>query len=253
MIVLLSSARTMNFDRPVPVQMTTEPKYIKDAIYLADKAKLMTYKDFEAQFKVSAAIAQRTVQQYQHFDDASTPQRGAVFAYYGSVFKAIDPYSMNADDVAFMQKHLRIASTLYGVVRPLDAIKPYRMMLKSKIFGIEAKNVHDYWYARLSQNFIDDIKQDDGILINLASLDIQTLLNMELIKTAANVITPDFKDFKNGKYETIRTYAKIARGLMTRDIMINKWENPDHLKQFNGMGYKFSEEMSRPHEYVYIR
>lgn len=253
MLVLLSSARTMEFNRKVPSVPTTESEYIQEAEFLVQKMKKLSVVEIEKKLHVSEKIAAKTVEQYQHFDDKTAPVRQAIFAYYGSVFRHLDPDSMSEKTLLYMQDHLRIASTLFGIVRPLDAVKAYRMTFKMTLEGIDAKNIQDYWKSRLTDNLIRDIKKESGILINLASLDIQGILDMNKIQDSVRVITPDFKEYKNGKFETIRTYAKIARGAMSRMIMEQQIDDPILLKRFNDEGFAFDESQSDSNNYVYIR
>lgn len=253
MLILLSSARTMDFNREIPFIPMTQSLYQHEAEFLAKKMKDLSIDEIQKKLHVSEAIAQKTVYQYQHFMDKDIPVRQAIFAYHGSVFKKMNPDTLSQENLLYMQDHLRIASTLFGMVRPFDGVKAYRMTFNLTLANIGATNIQNYWKPRLTAQLIQDIKQAGGILVNLASLDIQNILDMPYIASSVRVVTPDFKEFKNGKYETIRTYAKIARGLMSRMIIEEQIEDPTLLKKFTLEGFCYNESLSDTGNYVYIR
>ena len=169
------------------------------------------------------------------------------------MFKAIDPASFAVDDLKYAQNHLRIISTLYGLVRPLDLIQAYRIAFAVKLNGTNGGDLYDYWTPKLTIPLLDAVRSAGGIMVNLASLDIQGALQMDVIREKVEVITPEFQEWRDGKYETIRTYAKVARGIMTRHILLNRIENPEELKSFRWDGFTFNPELSNEEHYFFTR
>lgn len=200
--------------------------------------------------EISPKLAEENYNRYQRFGSLSNPRKQALLAYNGSVFKAIDPVSFSLEDLKYAQDRVRIISTLYGLVRPLDLIQAYRIAFAVKLDGA---NLYDYWVPKLTAPLLDDVRKVGGIMVNLASMDIQGALKMDELRKQVAVITPEFQEWRNGKYETIRTYAKIARGAMTRYIVMNRVEDPEELKAFNWSGYTFNADLSDEERYFFTR
>ena len=141
---------------------------------------------------------------------------------------------------------------MYGLVRPLDMIRAYRLAYSLKLKGMEG-NLYDYWLPKLTEPLIADIKKAGGILVNLASLDVLGALKMDKIRKAVRVITPEFQEYRNGKYETIRTYAKQARGAMTHHILLNRIEEPERLRTFEWNDFRWNKDISNEEKYIFTR
>lgn len=252
MLIILSPAKTMNMSRTGHMPQGTSSLFDTDALFLAEKMKRYSVGELSKILKISKSLAEVNYMRYQHFTDVDAPSKAALFAYDGSVFKAIAPDDFTESDLAYAQNRLRIISTLYGLVRPLDLIKAYRIAFNLKLDGVSG-NLYDYWHSKLTKPLIADVEKVGGVLVNLASLDIQASLDMEKIKKELTVITPEFKEIKHGKYEVIRTYAKIARGAMTRFIIKERVETVEGLKRFEWKGYKFNASLSDEVNYIYTR
>lgn len=252
MLIILSPAKTMNMSMTGNIPPGTSPLFTADALFLAEKMKPYSVEELAKMLKISLPLAQMNRERYQFFSDAATPSKPALFAYDGSVFKAISPSDFINSDLEYAQSRICIISTLYGLVRPLDLIKAYRIAFNLKLEGLSG-NLYDYWYGKLTEPLIADTVKVGGILVNLASLDIQASLDMAKIKNELTVITPEFKEMKQGKYEVIRTYAKIARGAMTRFIIKERVETTEELKRFAWKGYKFNNVLSDEVNYIYTR
>lgn len=250
MLILLSPAKTMNMSPSSDMAHGTIPSFNADALLLAQKMKRYSVDELSKMLQISHTLAETNYSRYQHFVDA--PSREALFAYDGSVFKAIAPKDFTASELQYAQERIRIVSTLYGLVKPLDRIKAYRIAFKLKLDGMQG-NLYDYWQDKLTEPLIEDTRKVGGVLVNLASLDIQDSLDMTKIEKELTVITPEFKEMKNGKYEVIRTYAKIARGAMTRFIVKERIEAEGDLKRFEWEGYRFNESLSDAVNYIYTR
>lgn len=252
MLIILSPAKTMDMGRVDISIPQTEPLYEKDAEFLAAKMQYYSEQELQKLLKVSEKLAEENHIRYEVFDSPYNPVKQAILAYNGSVFKEIKAISFSEDDFDYAQGHLRIISTLYGLVRPLDMIKAYRLAYSLKLKDMDG-NLYNYWLPKITEPLIRDVNKAGGILINLASLDILGALNMDEICKRVRVVTPEFQEIRNGKYETIRSYAKQARGAMTRHILTNKIESPEKLYSFEWNGFRWNKEMSDDQKYIFTR
>lgn len=253
MLIILSPAKTMDMtEKTVKIQPTT-PLFEQDAESLAKVMRQYSVEELEKLLKISETLAKENYQRYQHFDAPDNPAVPAILAYNGSVFKSMNPSAFSEPDFSYAQDHLRIISTMYGIVRPLDKIKAYRIAYPLKLKGMGGKSLYDYWQPKLTAPLIKDVRKAGGILVNLASLDVLGSLNMEMLKQEVKVITPEFQEERDGKYETIRTYAKLARGVMTRYILTNRIEKPEQLKEFEWERFRFNEKISESDKFIFTR
>lgn len=253
MLIILSPAKTMDMS-PVPsVPAGTIANFTKDAELIASRMSNYSREQLQLLLQISNKLTDINYERYQQFDAPDTPSKQAILAYTGSVFQHINPGTFSPGDYEYAQDHLRIISTLYGLLRPLDLIKAYRIAFKLKIKGLEVNDLYEYWSTKLTMPLIREVKQQGGILVNLASLDILGALNMEQLQKEVQIITPEFKELRKGKYETIRTYAKMARGEMTRYILTNRIEKPEFLKKFKWDGFEFRKELSDTQHYIYTK
>jgi len=173
----------------------------------------------------------------------------AVLAFKGDVYTGLDAETMDEKGFDFAQKHLRILSGLYGVLKPLDLIQPYRLEMGTKFANSKGTNLYQFWGSQLREEI--ESLADDEIVVNLASNEYFKAL--EAKKLNARIITPIFKDWKNGEYKIISFYAKKARGFMSRYIIDHKINDPERLKEFDSEGYRFSAEMTEGDNWVFIR
>lgn len=253
MLIILSPAKTMNMSPAQNAPAGTPAKFTNDAELIASKMSNYSREQLQLLLQISNKLTDINYERYQQFDAPDTPFKQAILAYTGNVFQHIDPATFTPEDHAYAQNHLRIISTLYGLLRPLDLIKAYRIAFKLKIKGLNVNDLYEYWLPKLTEPLIKDVKQNGGILVNLASLDILGALDMDNVQKNVRVITPEFKELRKGKYETIRTYAKMARGEMTRYILKNRIEKPELLKQFKWDGFEFRKELSDEQHYIYTK
>lgn len=253
MLIILSPAKTMDMSVVENEIPGTMPVYAEEAEYLAERMRRFSPSDLENVLKISDKLARENYERYQQFGRLSNPRKQALLAYNGSVFKAIDPASFSVDDLKYAQNHLLVISTLYGLVRPLDLIQAYRIAFAVKLNGADGGDLYDYWTPKLTLPLLDAVRAAGGVLVNLASLDIQGALQMDVIREKVRVITPEFQEWRDGKYETIRTYAKVARGVMTRHILLNRVEDPEELKAFQWDGFAFDPELSDDSRYFFTR
>lgn len=178
--------------------------------------------------------------------------RQALFAFKGDVYTGMDAYNFDKDDIDFAQKNLRILSGLYGLLRPLDLIQPYRLEMGTKLENARGKNLYDFWGDKITNALNKEFsKTDKPLLINLASNEYFKSVHTKNLN--ADVITPVFKDMKNGKYKIISFFAKKARGLMSAYIIKNKLTQAKQLKNFNGAGYAYDDAISTSTELIFVR
>lgn len=253
MMIILSPAKSMDMSIVPHSPQGTTPLFKKDAVYLVSRIQDYSRDQLQTLLQISNKLTDLNYERYQEFDKESSPAKPAILAYTGNVFQHIRPETFSNDDFQYAQKHLRIISTLYGLLRPLDLIKAYRIAFKIKIREMQEDNLYEYWRPRLTDPLIKEASQDDKIIVNLASLDILGALQLNKLQTEIRMITPEFKEFRKGKYETIRTYAKMARGEMTRYILQNRIEDPEKIQAFEWDGFRYCAELSEKDNYIWIR
>lgn len=252
MLILLSPAKTLNFDSPHVTESASQPFFLEDASYLVGKLKKLSAKQLEKLFNVSSDIAEQNFVRYQEWN---TPFHNgnawqAVLAFKGEVYRGLQADLFLEQDFEFAQKHLRILSGLYGVLRPLDLIQPYRLeMGTSWAITSTKKNLYRYWEDRLAETL--NTSETEGPIVNLASNEYFKAVNTKALKR--EVFTCHFKDLKDDEYKTIMTYAKHARGLMARFIIKNKLTSVEDLKAFDLQGYSFNPRLSEGNELVFTR
>lgn len=253
MLILLSPAKTMDMSPALTEIAGTEPHYEAEANLLAAQMRAYSTEELEKLLKISGKLAAINFERYQRFESPEAPRSPAIFAYNGSVFKEIGVSTFSKADLLYAQDHLRMISTLYGLVRPLDLIKAYRIAFALKLGAMEGKDLYHFWLPKLTGPLICDARIGGGIIVNLASLDVLGALKMDEIYQQTKVITPEFQVYRHGKYETVRTYAKMARGAMARYILLNRIESPEKLKDFEWKGFVFAPEISDRQKYIFVR
>lgn len=250
--ILLSPAKKLNFEAPVPELTYREPGFWKKTTRLAKVLKKYSVKKIGELMKLSLDLASLNHQRYQEFEITQTKEvsKPSMFVFNGEVYTGLDAQSYNEDDLNFADKHLRILSGLYGILKPLDFIQPYRLEMGTKLTVAQHKNLYEFWNKDICNDINTNTLANDTI-INLASNEyFKVTKHKELL---ARIITPVFKDFKNGDYKTIMVYAKKARGQMAKYIVKNKISDPEMLKAYNVEGYEFNVNLSSSNEWVYTR
>lgn len=251
MIALISPAKSMNYDNRCSSKKITSPRFVADADKLAGKLAGMSVKKIGALMHLSPALSDLNYHRYQQWDVAE--KRPALSVFTGDVYRGLDAASFSADDYAFAQDRLRILSGLYGLLRPLDEMKPYRLEMGTS-WGVTPKttNLYRYWGNRVAELIENDLnEQDDDVVVNLASNEYAKVANLGTLK--ATVYNFHFRDKKNGEYKAIMTYAKIARGLMARFMVKERIKHVDEAKAFSYEGYVFNPRLSADREWVFTR
>ncbi|MDE6238824.1 MAG: YaaA family protein [Muribaculaceae bacterium] len=239
MQIIIAPAKLM-IENPAdcPLLGNNTPMFQSDADHIAAAMCDYNVDQLADMLHINKELAIAAHRRYNDFFDPET-RRAAVSRYDGIVFKKIEAESLTPDQLGFADSHLNICSFLYGLLRPLDAINPYRLEGNVVLPAIGNISIFDYWKPRLTDELIRRVKDDDGILVNLASNEMQKLFDWKRVKKELSVISPSFKVETLGILRTITVYSKICRGAMTRYIIQNKITDPDELEGFDHIGFTF--------------
>lgn len=254
MFIIISPAKTLDFESPIPTTSTTHIRFPDASATLVDQLKKLTPSDLSDLMSISPQLSQLNHHRYQtwQFPFDSKQTRAALFAFKGDVFTGIDATSLKEKDIDYSQTRLRMLSGLYGLLRPLDAILPYRLEMGTKFKNDGGKNLYEFWGDTITQLLKQDMDESNqNVLVNLASNEYFKSIKKKALDK--HIVTPVFKDLKNGHYKVISFYAKKARGLMTRFIIQNQLKNPDDLTAFSEAGYYFHPDLSKKDQPVFVR
>tara|TARA_R110002049_G_scaffold4842_9_gene34230 strand:- start:2480 stop:3238 length:759 start_codon:yes stop_codon:yes gene_type:complete len=252
MKIIISPAKSLDFESKVPTDIYTQPRFLKQSEKLSKKLKTISKKKLSELMKISDDLAALNYDRNQSWETPFTKENAkqAIYSFTGAVFQGIDVNSLSDDKVPVLQERLRILSGLYGLLKPLDLIQPYRLEMGTKLTVGKTENLYKFWGDELANSLNEELK-DDELLINLASTEYFKALPKKALKVP--MITPVFKDLKNGEYKIVMTYAKKARGLMVRYIIENDVTTIEGLKGFNVDKYRFSESLSSETELIFTR
>lgn len=254
MLITISPAKKLDFDTPVPVSDFTTPAMLESAAELIAILRDKDSFEIAGLMKLSMKLADLNVARYQQWHTPFTPEnaRPALFAFAGDVYQGLDAATLEPTDISFAQQHLCILSGLYGLLRPLDLIQPYRLEMGTKLATGRGNNLYRYWGDRITEALNMALAaQGDDLLINLASNEYFSAVNAN--KLNGRIITPVFKELRNGVYRIISFNAKKARGLMSRYIIEQRLADPESLKTFDLAGYRFNPELSSEDHFVFTR
>ncbi|MFO8021347.1 MAG: peroxide stress protein YaaA [Perlabentimonas sp.] len=254
MIVILSPSKTLEKINGKVDPKGTQPQFIDKSKELIERFRELSVNDIEELMSVSPKLARLNFERFLKWQTPFTQNNStpALLLFKGDVYEGVSADDYTNDDFKFAQKHVRILSGLYGVLRPLDLMQPYRLEMGTKIDVGDNKNLYEFWKENLTKHFNKLLKDDaENTLVNLASNEYSKALSLKELD--GNVITPIFKEQKGNTYKTIAIHAKKARGVMTRFIVKNRIEKVEHLKSFTEEGYIFSPEQSKGNDWVFIR
>lgn len=250
MQILISCAKTMTGTAAVAAPRTTRPLFEAEAAGLALRLAALPAGELERMLRVNPRIAAENRRRYLAFHDA--PQLPAIAAYTGVVFRHIAPAEFSPADFAYAQEHLSITSFLYGLLRPLDAIRTYRLEGDAVLPGRGDETMFSYWQSRLTDDLLGRIHADDGILVNLASGEMKRLFDWKRVCREARVITPEFRVREGDRLKTVVVYTKICRGEMTRHILKNRIADPATLRSFEWEGFRLDPALSKGDDWVFV-
>jgi len=252
MKVLLSPAKSLDFKSQIPTEKNSFLCFEKEAEYLNSILKRKSPKDLSDLMSISSKIAELN---YERNHDWSLPftkknSRQAVYAFSGDVYRGLDAYSIDDSRIDFLQNSVRIISGLYGLIKPLDLIQPYRLEMGTKLSFDSNKNLYDYWRKKISGQLNLELEDKEPIL-NLASNEYFKAIDSKVIKS--EIYSANFKQLKNGEFKTIAIFSKKARGMMTRFIIDNNITDINDIKSFNYDGYMYHKELSKDRELIFTR
>ena len=252
--MILSPSKTMDYETPPKTASFTIPDHLRNSAKLVDVVKKKTSADLMKLMKVSEKIAKLNVQRFNkwHLPFDSKNSKQAVLAFKGDVYSGLDANSLTESKLNYAQTHLRIISGLYGLLKPLDLMQPYRLEMGLKLKTDKGSDLYRFWGRKIT-NALNSIfeKEDEPVLINLASNEYFKSIQSESLD--CRLITPEFKEFKNGKYKIISFFAKKARGMMARYAIDKNIEDPEKLRDFDYDGYTYNNDLSKADNWIFCR
>ena len=254
MLTLISPSKSLDFETPLPPHSPSEPRFLDDSQRLVDAVRKLSASKLMALMEISQKLADLNVARFKAFSLPMTPDnaRPAMFAFDGDVYAGLKAYDLSQKDIAFAQDHLRILSGLYGLLRPLDLIQPYRLEMGLPFKVGRAKNLYAFWGDRLAQSLESDLAEHASpVIVNLASQEYASALPAKAVR--GRMITPAFKELRNGKAQIVSFFAKQARGAMARFILTQRVDAADGLKDFSDGGYRYDAKLSDADHPVFTR
>jgi cytoplasmic iron level regulating protein YaaA (DUF328/UPF0246 family) len=254
MLIVISPAKTLDFETRPITRKFTQPDFLDDAQGLINMLRDFDPAQISALMAVSDNLGELNHHRFMNWTQPFAPANAkqALLAFRGDVYTGLDSDSFSAADFTFAQKHLRILSGLYGVLKPLDLIQPYRLEMGTALANPRGPNLYAFWGERITAALNAMLRQQKKpLLINLASQEYFKAVHPKLL--AAPVITPIFKECKGGSYKIVSFFAKKARGLMSAYIIKQRLDDAEAIKQFNGGGYRFNPQQSSATEWVFSR
>ncbi|MDX2348838.1 MAG: peroxide stress protein YaaA [Porticoccus sp.] len=259
MLIVISPAKTLDYETPATTASHTLPDYLEESAELITQLRSLSPPEVSSLMGISAKLGDLNFGRFLNWQQDFTPNNAkqSLLAFKGDVYTGLGAESLSEDQLQWAQNHLRILSGLYGLLRPLDLMQPYRLEMGTKFANSRGVNLYEFWGDKITDGLNRAIKdqaskkQNADLLINLASN--EYFKSVKPGKLNADVITPVFKDWKNDKYKIISFYAKKARGLMSRYIIENQIEDPEKIKQFDVAGYAYQPAMSSAREWVFTR
>lgn len=252
MKIVISPAKSLNFEKELPTTQFTQPSLLNESKKVHAVLKQKSPVELSQLMSISDKLADLNWQRNKAWKTPFNPtnSRPAVYAFDGEVYNGLDAYSIPMEKLDLLQDRLRILSGLYGVLKPLDLMQAYRLEMGTKLPIGESKNLYDFWKTTVTASLNKELKKGE-LFVNLASNEYFSVVDTKALKVP--VITPDFKDYKDGKLKMISFFAKKARGMMVRYIIDTNAETIDDLKGFNYEGYQFDANLSKGNNLVFTR
>ncbi len=254
MLIVLSPAKTLDFDTPLPPVPHTQPQFLEQSRMLNATLRQLDATQLGKLMHISPELAALNADRNQHWAPPFTPgnARQALFAFRGDVYGGLDADAFSREDLAYAQQHLRILSGLYGLLRPLDLMQAYRLEMGTRLANPGGKDLYAFWGDSITRALNQALAaQGDGVLVNLASEEYFSAVKPAVLE--GEIVTPVFKDYKNGGYKIISFFAKKARGQMASWLIRERLQDVAALRHYTVGGYRYSKELSQGHELVFIR
>ncbi|MBN2993833.1 peroxide stress protein YaaA [Pseudomonas cedrina subsp. fulgida] len=254
MLMVISPAKTLDFETAPATQRYTQPQYLDHSQQLIEQLRELSPAQISELMHVSDKIGGLNAARFGSWTPAFTPANAkqALLAFKGDVYTGLNAETFSDADFTYAQDHLRMLSGLYGLLRPLDLMMPYRLEMGTKLANPRGKDLYAFWGTRISEWLNEALaEQGDDVLLNLASNEYFSAVKRTALN--ARIINTEFKDLKNGQYKIISFYAKKARGLMSRFVIQERINDPARLKAFDAQGYRFNAQQSKPDNLVFLR
>lgn len=252
MISIISPAKTIKLDRKIVSNIESSPVFKNESQELAHILKAYSPDDISELMKISSKLSELNFFRYQSFGLESNNKEKALIAFWGDVYKSMNIDDFDENDFVFSQQHLRILSGLYGILKPMDFIEPYRLEMGIPLKNKRGNNLYEFWNDLITKSINEELRtHEEKILLNIASEEYSKSINFSKINH--RVVNVFFKEFRKGKYQIVSIYAKQARGLMARYIIKNSIDSIEAIKDFNDDGYKFNPELSNFNNFVFTR
>ncbi|WP_461614163.1 peroxide stress protein YaaA [Clostridium sp. Marseille-QA1073] len=253
MITIISPAKSLNFDSTLMLEKSTEPKFLVQCNELIDKLKTMNSYEIMKLMKVSKNIADLNIERFNKFKESNKAKQ-AIFAYNGQVYKSMNPINFSEEEIEFAQNHLRIMSGLYGILKPLDLIKEYRLEMSTKLKNSYGDNLYKFWGEKITAVLEEEIKgHNEKAIVNLASEEYSKSIDLKKLSEECKILNIVFKENRNGEYKVIGMKAKAARGLMVSYIIKNHIDKVEEIKDFDIDGYSFNSKLSNKDTWIFTR
>ncbi len=252
MKIVITPAKSLDFDTKLPTQRFSESLFLKKSETIHKVLKKKSPKQLSDLMSISNKLAELNYQRNQQWELPFSPDnaRAAIYAFNGDVYSGLDAYTIPEEKLDQLQNQLRILSGLYGVLKPLDLIRPYRLEMGTRLVVGKSKNLYEFWKKTVTEALNNEMSEGE-LLVNLASKEYADVIDFKTLK--AQVIVPEFKDYKDDKLKIISFYAKKARGLMVRYILDNNCKTIEDLKSFNVENYRFDQNLSEGNHLVFTR
>lgn len=254
MLIVISPAKLLDFSTPPTTTSFTVPEMLKESEKLIGSLRKMSPQQISKLMRISDSLGELNFQRFQswHLPFTTKNAKQAVLAFNGEVFRGLKATTLSEGQLLLAQTKLRILSGLYGVLKPLDLMQPYRLEMGTKMKYRKSKDLYTFWKTLITEKINEAVAESgNAVLVNLASNEYFKSIDKKKLK--AEIITPGFKDLKNDNYKTITVFAKKARGLMTRFIIENKIYDVESLQAFDSEGYNFNPRLSKPGNPVFTR
>ena len=241
MKIVISPAKSLDFQKPLPTQQHSIPVFVNDAEKINNLLKKKSPESLQKLMNISEKLANLNWNRNQAFLNSTNNNnnRAAIYTFNGDVYEGIDAHTLEDNKIDIMQKKLRILSGLYGILKPLDLIQPYRLEMGTKLSVGNSKDLYQFWKKKVTDKLVNELERNE-LLVNLASKEYFSVVDAKVIKSP--IVSPEFKDFKNGKLKIISFYAKKARGMMARYLIEKNAKSLDDINSFEISGYRLSNE-----------
>lgn len=253
MLIVISPAKSLDFKTKPVTNSFTQPAYLKESRQIMKDLKKFSPNDLSELMSISQNLGELNFERNRKWKTPFTPKNSkqAVLAFTGDVYQGLEAWTLSEEELNVTQEKIRILSGLYGLLKPLDLIQAYRLEMGTKFSVNGSGDLYGFWQEKITKAINKELSKSKGPLLNLASNEYFKAIDSKKVK--AEIISPAFKDLKDGQYKMISFYAKRARGLMSRFVVQNKITNPEDLKAFDLDGYYFNNDLSKGRNWVFTR